>query len=104
MRPWNTLVSKDTIWHFAMGLGDDHPLFADPAYAAGTRGRGLIAPPTYLYSCTSGGPPPGFTESLDTDGLLPGVLGLWASDHWTWHSPTRVGVELTATTELYAFD
>jgi acyl dehydratase len=104
LRPWNSTVSQDTIWHFAMGLGDDNPLFNDPEYAATTRWGGLIAPPTYLYSCTSGGPPPGSTESVDTDDLLPGVLGLWASDRWTWHAPTRVGMELTATAELHALE
>lgn len=104
MRPWNSLVTKDTIWHFAMGVGDDNPLFNDAEYARGTRWGGLIAPPTYLYSCTSGGPPPGETESLDTDDLLPGVLGLWASDHWTFYGPTRDGMELTATAELHSME
>jgi acyl dehydratase len=104
LRPWNTTVSQDTIWHFAMGLGDDNPLFNDPGYARETRWGGLIAPPTYLYSCTSGGPPPGSAESVDTDDLLPGVLGLWASDHWTWHAPTRAGMELTATAELHSME
>lgn len=104
LRPWNTTVSKDTIWHFAMGLGDDNPLYNDADYARGTRWGGLIAPPTYLYSCTSGGPPPGAAESVDTDDLLPGVLGLWASDHWTWHAPTRAGMELTATAELHSME
>jgi acyl dehydratase len=104
LRPWNTKVSKDTIWHFAMGLGDDNPLFNDAEYAKKTRWGGLIAPPTYLYSCTSGGPPAGSTESVDTDDLLPGVLGLWASDHWTWQAPAREGMELTATAELHSIE
>ncbi|MCW2529111.1 MAG: hypothetical protein JWM76_3971 [Pseudonocardiales bacterium] len=104
LRPWNSLVTRDTIWHFAMGLGDDNPLYNDPEYAKGTRWGGLIAPPTYLYSCTSGGPPPGQTESVDTDDLLPGVLGLWANDHWTWHRPTREGMVLTATAELHSLE
>jgi acyl dehydratase len=104
LRPWNTAVSKDTIWHFAMGIGDDNPLFNDAEYAAGTRWGGLIAPPTYLYTCTSGGPPPGETTSVDTDDLLPGVLGLWANDHWTWHAPTREGMTLTATAELHRME
>jgi acyl dehydratase len=104
LRPWHSTVSRDTIWHFAMGLGDDNPLFNDAEYAAGTRWGGLIAPPTYLYVCTSGGPPPGSADSVDTDDLLPGALGLWASDHWTWHAPTREGMQLTATAELHALD
>jgi acyl dehydratase len=104
LRPWNTLVTRDTIWHFAMGLGDDNPLYNDASYAQGTRWGGLIAPPTYLYSCTSGGPPPGVTDSVDTDDLLPGVLGLWGSDHWIWHKPTREGMVLSATAELYSME
>jgi acyl dehydratase len=104
LRPWNRLVTADTIWHFAMGVGDDNPLYNDETYAASTSWEGLIAPPTYLYQCTSGGPPPGATDSVDTDDLLPGVLGLWGGDHWRWFKPTRAGMTLSATAELHRFD
>jgi acyl dehydratase len=97
-------VTRDNIWHFAMGLGDDNPLWNDPEYAARTSWGGVVAPPTYLYCCTTGGPPPGVKDSVDTDDILPGVLGLWASDHWQWFAPTREGMTLTATASLHALD
>jgi hypothetical protein len=31
---WNSVVTPDTIRHFALGLGDDNPLYWDEAYAA----------------------------------------------------------------------
>lgn len=104
LRPWNTLVTADTVWHFAMGMGDDNPLWNDREYAARTSWGGLVAPPTYLYSCTTGGPPPGVKDSADTDDLLPGVTAMWANDHWQWFAPTREGMTLSATSELHAFD
>ena len=48
--PHNYEVNWDNIRHFAFGYGDDNPLWCDPAYAAGTRWGGLIAPPNFLYT------------------------------------------------------
>jgi acyl dehydratase len=81
-RPWNSTATADAIWHFAMGVGDDNPLWIDRAYARSTAWGGLIAPPTFLSSCSTGGAPPGVTTSGEVDDLLPGVLGLWAGDRW----------------------
>jgi acyl dehydratase len=47
---WNYEASRDVIRHYAWGLGDDNPLFSDPAYAAKTRWGGIIAPPTFFFS------------------------------------------------------
>lgn len=46
---WNYEATRDVIRHYAWGIGDDNPLFADPAYAAGTRWAGIIAPPTFFF-------------------------------------------------------
>jgi len=43
----------DAIRHFAMGLGDDNPLWHDRDYAASTKWGGLIAPPTFLCTATA---------------------------------------------------
>lgn len=41
------VVTEDLIRHFAYAMGDPNPLWRDPAYAAGTRWGGIIAPPTF---------------------------------------------------------
>ena len=47
---WNTCVSEDAIRHFALGIGDDNPLYIDPAYGQnGPYGR-QVAPPAFLTS------------------------------------------------------
>lgn len=46
---WNNEATRDTIRHYAWGIGDDNPLWCDPAYAAGTRWGGIIAPPTFFF-------------------------------------------------------
>ena len=99
-RPWNSMATADAIWHFALGVGDDNPLWNDPDYARSTAWGGVIAPPTFLSSCSTGGAPPGVTTSGEVDDLLPGVLGLWAGDRWTNYAPAREGMALTATQEL----
>ena len=39
VEPWCYEVTRDNIRHYAHGIGDDNPLWCDPAYAAGTRVR-----------------------------------------------------------------
>ncbi|OBH11743.1 hypothetical protein A5695_18390 [Mycobacterium sp. E1747] len=43
-QPWNTVISADAISHFAFGIGDDNPLFLDPAYGPHTRWHSQIEP------------------------------------------------------------
>jgi amino acid adenylation domain-containing protein len=47
---WNTLVTADSIRHFAYGTSDDNPLWLDETYATKTRFRRLVAPPAFLCS------------------------------------------------------
>lgn len=47
---WNTCASADAIRHFALGIGDDNPLWMDPAYAARGRYGRPVAPPAFLAS------------------------------------------------------
>jgi acyl dehydratase len=103
-RPWNSTATADAIWHFVLGVGDDNPLWQDRDYATSTAWGGLIAPPTFLSTCSTGGAPPGVTTSGEVDDLLPGVLGLWAGDRWKNHAPAREGMSLSATQELLSAD
>jgi acyl dehydratase len=49
-RPRNTASSADSIRQFAIGYGDDNPLFTDSDYAEGTRWQAPLAPPLYYMS------------------------------------------------------
>lgn len=48
--PWHTVVTVDTIRHFACGIADDNPLWLDGNYATQTHYGRLVAPPTFLTS------------------------------------------------------
>ena len=55
--PWCYEASRDNIRHWAHGIGDDNPLWCDPAYAAkGPHGR-LVAPPSFLLPTPARRPP-----------------------------------------------
>ncbi|MBA7667384.1 hypothetical protein ES703_75472 [subsurface metagenome] len=43
--------------NYALGIGDDNPLYTDPAYAAKTRWAGPIAPPTFPMTIRYTGTP-----------------------------------------------
>jgi len=48
--PFNRVASEDTIYHYAVGNGDDNPLWCDPAYGRTTRWGSVIAPPLFIYT------------------------------------------------------
>lgn len=51
---WNREASLDSVRHYAMGLGDDNPLFCDDGYAAGTPYGDVLAPPTFVLTAFDG--------------------------------------------------
>ena len=65
---WNNEASWDSIRHYALGLGDDNPLFCDPGYAQGTPYGTILAPPTFPYTAFDGAVGAG----------LPGVQPIYA--------------------------
>ena len=52
VEPWNYEASRDSIRHYAHGIGDDNPLWCDPAYAERTKYGTLLALPSYLFSAS----------------------------------------------------
>ena len=46
---YNYEATRDTIRHYAWGIGDDNPLFYDADYAGGSKWGGIIAPPTFFF-------------------------------------------------------
>jgi len=87
LEQWNYEASRDTIRHYAWGIGDDNPLWLDPAYAAKTRWGGIIAPPTFMHSIHDAVVAPG----------LPDIQWFYAGCDWTFDRPARRGDEITAT-------
>lgn len=85
----DSIVTTDVVRRFALGLGDDNPLFVDPDHAAGSRWGCPIAPPTYLV--TSG---PSHAHGL------PGVHALFAGVDIRYRRPVRAGDRIRATSEL----
>ena len=100
LEAWNHIVTADAIWHFALGVGDDNPLWSDQRYGARSPYGEIIAPPAYLYSHTSGPRDPEKTGFTAIETCLPGVLGLWASERWLWHRPVFVGEGISGATGL----
>ena len=88
---FNTRATEDAIRHFALGRGDDNPLYCDAAYAAGTRYGSLIAPHTFVLSC-------GFPRSRG----LPGVHALFTGIDLHCHHPIAEGTPIVANTALHA--
>jgi acyl dehydratase len=81
LEPWCHEATRDAIRHYAHGIGDDNPLWCDPAYAARTRHGGLIAPPSFLFACSR--------IISGYVGGLSGVHAMWAGADWRWHLTVR---------------
>ena len=47
----NEYATRLAIMRFAEGIGDDNPLWTDPAYASASVYGGLIAPPSFIFCC-----------------------------------------------------
>jgi acyl dehydratase len=103
LEPWNHTVTTDAIWHFALGVGDDNPLWLDEQYAAQSPYGEIVAPPPYLYSHTNGPRDPRKTGFTAIEMCFPGVLGLWAKERWVWNRPVFVGERISGVTGLDSF-
>lgn len=79
IEPWNYEATRDAIRHYAHGIGDDNPLWCDPAHAEASRYRTIVALPSFL-----------FTTSRIISGYVGGLSGvhaMWAGADWRWHLP-----------------
>ena len=91
---WNTEASRDSIRHWAHGIGDDNPLWCDPEYGAKSRYGTIIAPPSFLTSVTMGT----IAGGRGSGGFrgFAGVHRFWAGDAWEFFEPIRRNDELRA--------
>ena len=83
---FNYEATRDTIRHFAEGIGDTNPLFRDEKYAKKTKYGRIIAPGTYLYTHQWGVRGGGFA----------GVHGWYVGGDWEWYRPVYEGIELSS--------
>jgi acyl dehydratase len=86
LEPWCHEATRDNIRHYAHGIGDDNPLWCDPAYAAKARFGEIVALPSFL-----------FATSRIVSGYVGGIAGvhaMWAGADWTWHKPVRRNQEI----------
>ena len=104
VRAWNSEISRDSIWHFAQGVGDDNPLWWDEAYARRSVWGRMFAPPAYLYSCLSGGKMPDDRVPSGADGFLPGTAAMQTADRWRWLRPLYAGEKISTFQELHAVE
>jgi acyl dehydratase len=79
--PWCYEATRDSIRHYAHGIGDDNPLWCDPEYAGRTAHGGILALPSFLFT----------TNRIISGyvGGLPGVHAMWSGSDWTWHKHVR---------------
>ncbi len=85
----NRLITSDVIARYALGVGDDNPLFCSPEYAATTPFGRVIAPPTFLATAAKSRP----------QGLR-GVHALFAGLQIEFERPVREGDRLRSITAL----
>jgi len=89
LEQYNYEASRDVIRHYAWGIGDDNPLYADPDYARGTRWGTIIAPPTFFFALWDAVVAPG----------LPDVQWYYSGIDAEFYHPIRRNDTVTASAE-----
>ncbi len=92
VEPWCYEATRDNIRHYAHGIGDDNPLWCDPAYAATARFGTIVAPPSFVFALNR--------ILSGYVGGLPGIHAMWAGADITWHQPITRGTEVTTKAHL----
>ena len=92
VEPWCYEVTRDSVRHYAHGIGDDNPLWCDPAYAAGAAHGTVVAPPSFVFALSR--------ILSGYVGGLPGIHAMWAGADLAWHRPMAVGTEVRTSAYL----
>lgn len=99
LRAWNSTVSRDAVWHFALGVGDDNPLWWTPERVVSR----AFAPPTFLASCANGFEITG-SGHPSIDEILFDYSGVWTTDTWHWEYPVWLGTSVRARHQLVSIE
>jgi acyl dehydratase len=89
----NEYATRLAILRFSEGIGDDNPLWTDPAYAASTPHGTLIAPPSFIFACLA-----------SVQFGWRGLGGFHAETILTFHRTIDVGDRITARVFFDGFD
>lgn len=89
----NEYATRHAILRFAEGIGDDNPLWMDPAYATTTPHGVQIAPPSFIFACLA---------SVQVGWR--GLGGFHADTKMTFHKTIRVGDRITARVVFDGFE
>ncbi|HET6952474.1 MAG TPA: MaoC family dehydratase N-terminal domain-containing protein [Acidimicrobiales bacterium] len=92
VEPWCYEATRDNIRHYAHGIGDDNPLWCDPAYAEQTSSGTVIAPPSFVFALNR--------ILSGYVGGLPGVHAMWAGADLSWQRPITRGTAIRTTAHL----
>ena len=96
-RPHNEQVTEDAFRHFAMGYGDDNPLWCDPSYGAQTAWGSVIGPP--MFPLSAGRPTavswtPEQEAEMSGGDPLGGIGQYLCGERWLFARPVAPGVSL----------
>ena len=89
-KQWNHIATRDAIWHYAYGIGDDNPLWCDAEYGKKTKYGDNIAPPTFLESV--------FVSQVAPK--LRGIQWIYAGTDWQLSKPVLVNDEIFTKAKL----
>ena len=91
-------VDVSELRRYALANEDCNPLWFDPEYAAKTRWKGIIAPPTFMHTCGGG--------SILVSAQIPGADdwphgSLFAGAEFEFYLPIRVGDRIKPVSKYY---
>lgn len=89
----NEEATRLAIVRFCEGIGDDNPLWMDPAYGASTPFGGQIAPPSFIFACMG---------SVQVG--WPGLGGFHCETTMTFEKPIHAGDRIAAKVVFDGFD
>jgi len=96
--PFEIPIERGKIREFARAIGDDNPLYLDPAYAAGTEFGGILTPPTFMATKAfwhqGGGPAISEAAGLDPRFRLHG------EEEFEYYLPILAGDLLTCRSKI----
>ena len=92
--PLNLRAEPHSVARFALGVGDDNPLWADP------HGIGAVMP-TFLYTGVNFGSYPDSGMPATPRGP---TVTLWMRDNWSWHRSLVPGEAFAASSRITAVE
>ncbi len=94
----NQLLTHQSMRHFALGYGDDNPLWCDAAYAETSPWAGPLAPPMYVISAGTTRPvvwTDEQAEAMSGGDPLAGMGQYMCGERWVFSEPVRPGLGLS---------